>query len=164
MPLLGRLRQAVLPPPRVRTRRHCFSDDSEAVARSRRGFTLVEMIGTCFVLGILFSITVPMFMVVARERRSTEQRQLWPCNTCRREFTRTCDSSRLEGTDSWRTGGPGRGRRPASRTSRTGTILSRQTNRRRTTLAANHCLGALEDSFGSVCLSAADLDLGLSDE
>ncbi len=40
-----------------------------------RGFTIVEMIGTCLLLGILFSITVPMLLVVARERRSTEQRQ-----------------------------------------------------------------------------------------
>ena len=41
----------------------------------RRGFTIVELIATCLLLGVLFSITVPMFAVVARERRSTEQRQ-----------------------------------------------------------------------------------------
>jgi len=40
-----------------------------------RGFTLVEMIGTCLLMGILLSMTVPMLLVVARERRSTEQRQ-----------------------------------------------------------------------------------------
>ena len=41
----------------------------------RHGFSLIEMIGTCLLLGILFSITVPMLLVVARERRATEQRQ-----------------------------------------------------------------------------------------
>ena len=40
-----------------------------------RGFTLAELIGTCLLLGTLFSMTVPMLLVVARERRSTEQRQ-----------------------------------------------------------------------------------------
>lgn len=39
------------------------------------GSSVVEMIGTCFIMGILFSITVPMFMVIARERRTSEQRQ-----------------------------------------------------------------------------------------
>ena len=43
--------------------------------RNSRGFTLVELIGTCLLMGILFSMTVPMLLVVARERRSTEQRQ-----------------------------------------------------------------------------------------
>ncbi len=41
----------------------------------RHGFSLIEMIGTCLLMGILFSITVPMLLVVARERRATEQRQ-----------------------------------------------------------------------------------------
>jgi type II secretory pathway pseudopilin PulG len=43
--------------------------------RNRGGFTIVELIGTCLLLGILFSMTVPMLLVVARERRSAEQRQ-----------------------------------------------------------------------------------------
>ncbi len=42
---------------------------------SRSGFTIVEMIGTCLLLGILFSMTIPMLLLVAHERRSTEQRQ-----------------------------------------------------------------------------------------
>ncbi len=41
----------------------------------RGGFTIIEMIGTCLLLGILFSMTLPMLLVVARERRSAEQRQ-----------------------------------------------------------------------------------------
>jgi hypothetical protein len=39
------------------------------------GFTIIEMIGTCLLLGILFSMTIPMLLLVARERRSAEQRQ-----------------------------------------------------------------------------------------
>jgi type II secretory pathway pseudopilin PulG len=42
----------------------------------RSAFTFLELIGTCLLLGVLFSITVPMLLIVARERRSTEQRQL----------------------------------------------------------------------------------------
>ena len=41
----------------------------------RGGFTILEMIGTCLLLGILFSMTIPMMLLVARERRSAEQRQ-----------------------------------------------------------------------------------------
>jgi hypothetical protein len=41
----------------------------------RTGFSLVELIGACLLLGILFSMTIPMFVVVARERHSTQQRQ-----------------------------------------------------------------------------------------
>jgi type II secretory pathway pseudopilin PulG len=41
----------------------------------RGGFTIIEMIGTCLLLGILFSMTIPMLLLVARERRSAEQRQ-----------------------------------------------------------------------------------------
>ena len=39
------------------------------------GFTLIELVGTCVILGSVFSIVVPMMLIVARERRSTEQRQ-----------------------------------------------------------------------------------------
>lgn len=35
----------------------------------------MEMIGTCVLLGILMSMTVPIFAIIARERRATEQRQ-----------------------------------------------------------------------------------------
>jgi type II secretory pathway pseudopilin PulG len=42
---------------------------------ARSGFTIVETIGACVILGIIFSMTVPMFLVIARERHSTEQRQ-----------------------------------------------------------------------------------------
>ncbi|WP_029247452.1 pilus assembly FimT family protein [Schlesneria paludicola] len=40
-----------------------------------RGFTLIELIGACVLLAILLSTAVPMFAIVARERRTTEQRQ-----------------------------------------------------------------------------------------
>lgn len=40
-----------------------------------RGFTIVEMLGTCLLLTVLFGMTVPMLLLVAKERRSTEQRQ-----------------------------------------------------------------------------------------
>ncbi len=42
---------------------------------SRRGFTLVELIATCILLGVVFSVSIPLLTVVARERRSAEQRQ-----------------------------------------------------------------------------------------
>jgi type II secretory pathway pseudopilin PulG len=45
------------------------------VVAPRHAFTIVELLGTCFLLGVMFSMTVPMLLVVARERRSTEQRQ-----------------------------------------------------------------------------------------
>lgn len=45
------------------------------MATRTAGFTLVELIGTCVILGSVFSIVVPMMLIVARERRSTEQRQ-----------------------------------------------------------------------------------------
>ncbi len=35
----------------------------------------MELVGTCLLLGMLFSMTVPLLLVIARERRSTEQRQ-----------------------------------------------------------------------------------------
>ena len=54
----------------IRNRRHL-----RRTIDVRHGFTIVEMIGTCVVLGALFSLVVPMLLVVARERRSTEQRQ-----------------------------------------------------------------------------------------
>ena len=42
---------------------------------ARRGFSLIEMIGACVLLGILLSMAAPMFAIVARERLATEQRQ-----------------------------------------------------------------------------------------
>ena len=58
-----------------RTRRSHSSIVARLRIERRDGFTIVEMIGTCILLGVLFSITVPMFVIIARERRSTEQRQ-----------------------------------------------------------------------------------------
>ena len=55
----------------VATQSH-YTGASHAV---RGGFTIIEMIGTCALLGVLFAITVPMFTLIAQERRSTEQRQ-----------------------------------------------------------------------------------------
>ena len=49
---------------------------SQPWCRLRCGFTLIEMIGTCVLLGVVISMTVPMTLLVARERRSTEQRQV----------------------------------------------------------------------------------------
>lgn len=46
------------------------------VPRVRTAFTLVELIGTCLLLGVLFSVTVPMLLIVARERHTNEQRQV----------------------------------------------------------------------------------------
>lgn len=39
------------------------------------GFTIVEMIGALTIVGIMVSIVVPVFLIVARERHATEQRQ-----------------------------------------------------------------------------------------
>lgn len=41
----------------------------------RKGFTLTEMAGTCLLMVLVFTTTIPMLQVVAHERRSTEQRQ-----------------------------------------------------------------------------------------
>ena len=43
--------------------------------RARRGFTLVELISTCVLLGVVFSVSIPLLVTVARERLSAEQRQ-----------------------------------------------------------------------------------------
>lgn len=42
---------------------------------ARRGFTLIELISTCILLGVVFSVSIPLLTVVAHERRSAEQRQ-----------------------------------------------------------------------------------------
>lgn len=41
----------------------------------RSGFTVVETVCTCLLLSILFTMTIPALLMVARERKSTEQRQ-----------------------------------------------------------------------------------------
>ena len=41
----------------------------------RCGFTLVELISTCVLLGVVFSVSIPLLTAVAQERRSAEQRQ-----------------------------------------------------------------------------------------
>ena len=46
-----------------------------AVLPARRGFTLVELISTCVLLGVVFSVSIPLLVTVARERLSAEQRQ-----------------------------------------------------------------------------------------
>ncbi len=56
-------------------RRFVFRPTQRPNRPLRRAFTIVELIGTCVLLSILFSMTVPMVLVIARERRSTEQRQ-----------------------------------------------------------------------------------------
>jgi prepilin-type N-terminal cleavage/methylation domain-containing protein len=43
--------------------------------QTRRGFTLIELISTCILLGVVFSVSIPLLTVVAQERRSAEQRQ-----------------------------------------------------------------------------------------
>jgi len=43
--------------------------------RPRSGFTLVELISTCILLGVVFSISIPLMTTIARERRVAEQRQ-----------------------------------------------------------------------------------------
>ena len=46
------------------------------IRRPRRsGFTLVELISTCVLLGVVFSVSIPLLVTVARERLSAEQRQ-----------------------------------------------------------------------------------------
>lgn len=52
-----------------------LGDSPASLKRIRRGFTLVEMIGTCLLLGAMLSMTVPMVLLVARERQTVEQRQ-----------------------------------------------------------------------------------------
>jgi type II secretory pathway pseudopilin PulG len=41
----------------------------------RRGFTIVELISTLILLGVVFTVSISVLAAVARERRSTEQRQ-----------------------------------------------------------------------------------------
>lgn len=41
----------------------------------RRGFTIVELISTLILLGVVFVVTISLLTAVGRERRSTEQRQ-----------------------------------------------------------------------------------------
>lgn len=46
-----------------------------SIARPQ-GFTLIELISASILLAILFSTALPMFVLVARERHSAQQRQL----------------------------------------------------------------------------------------
>lgn len=43
--------------------------------RGRRAFTIVELIGTVILLGVVFTCSISVLIAVARERKSTEQRQ-----------------------------------------------------------------------------------------
>lgn len=44
-------------------------------ASRRRGISLVELIATVILLGVIFTVSISTLAVVARQRRSTEQRQ-----------------------------------------------------------------------------------------
>ncbi len=41
----------------------------------RRAFTIVELIGTLILLGVVFTVSVSVLVAVARERKNTTQRQ-----------------------------------------------------------------------------------------
>ena len=41
----------------------------------RRGTTILELVATCILLGVVFSVSVPLLTVVSRERHAAEQRQ-----------------------------------------------------------------------------------------
>lgn len=41
----------------------------------QRGFTLIELIATCTLLGVVFTVAIPLLLLVAQERRSADQRQ-----------------------------------------------------------------------------------------
>ncbi|MBC8112858.1 MAG: prepilin-type N-terminal cleavage/methylation domain-containing protein [Candidatus Saccharimonas sp.] len=59
---------------------------------ARRGFTLIELISTCILLAVVFSVSIPLLTVVAHERRSSEQRQFalqHATNLLERTMTRT---------------------------------------------------------------------------
>ncbi len=59
---------------------------------ARRGFTLVELISTCILMGVVFSVSIPLLTVVAHERRTAEQRQFalqHATNLLERTLTRT---------------------------------------------------------------------------
>lgn len=43
--------------------------------RGRLAFTIVELIGTLILLGVVFTCSISVLIAVARERKSTEQRQ-----------------------------------------------------------------------------------------
>ena len=43
--------------------------------RGRGAFTIVELIGTVILLGVVFTCSISVLIAVARERKSTEQRQ-----------------------------------------------------------------------------------------
>lgn len=43
--------------------------------QARRGFSLVEMISTMILLGVIFTVSISILAAVARQRRGTEQRQ-----------------------------------------------------------------------------------------
>lgn len=57
---------------RSRTR---TSAKPRSVVLGRRAFTIVELIGTVILLGVVFTCSISVLIAVARERKSTEQRQ-----------------------------------------------------------------------------------------
>ncbi len=77
-PLGGRKRRPLTltrPPKRRCLGRGEWISRRFAVLPARRGFTLVELISTCVLLGVVFSVSIPLLVTVARERLSAEQRQ-----------------------------------------------------------------------------------------
>ena len=60
---------------RPRLRCGLVSRAHAACSPRRSGFTLVELISTCVLLGVVFSVSIPLLVTVARERLSAEQRQ-----------------------------------------------------------------------------------------
>ncbi|MDB5345982.1 MAG: prepilin-type cleavage/methylation protein [Schlesneria sp.] len=63
-------------------RRHCcdrrgtpiWTNSSRSPDR-RRAFTIVELIGTLILLGVVFTVSISVLVAVARERKNTSQRQ-----------------------------------------------------------------------------------------
>lgn len=71
----SRIRCGRVPGPLAPAGRMNGPSGRKPVANTRRGFTLIELIATCILLGVVFSVSIPLLTVVAHERRSAEQRQ-----------------------------------------------------------------------------------------
>lgn len=46
-----------------------------SIVTTRRGFSLIELIGALAILAVVFAIVLPTLLIVARERQAAEQRQ-----------------------------------------------------------------------------------------
>ena len=69
--MLNYARYRMPSPPRL----HFITSPTRERSFARCGFTLIELIATCILLGVVFSVSIPLLTVVAQERRSAEQRQ-----------------------------------------------------------------------------------------